>query len=93
MSYFFSFEHILLQLNYPFDHTKSLVSLFVINLGLNIVLINLYDLNGAAVATGVRWVGGNPPPSTSNEDILTFSIIRDGTGVTRVYCSSSINIS
>ena len=51
MSYFFSFEHILLQLNYPFDHTKSLVCLFVINLGLNILLINLYDLNGAAVAT------------------------------------------
>tara|TARA_A100000164_G_scaffold381164_1_gene431542 strand:- start:609 stop:1853 length:1245 start_codon:yes stop_codon:yes gene_type:complete len=56
MSYFFSFEHILLQLNHPFDHTKSLLCLFVINLTLNILLINLYDLNGAAVATVLSYV-------------------------------------
>ena len=49
-------------------------------------------VNGAAIANGVKWVGGNPPPSTNNDDILTFSIVRDNTGVTRVYCSSSINI-
>ena len=50
-------------------------------------------VNGVVIAGGIRWVGGNPPPSTSAEDILTFSIIRDATGTTRVYCSSSINIS
>ena len=49
-------------------------------------------VNGASIANGVKWVGGNPPPSTNNDDILTFSIVRDNTGVTRVYCSSSINI-
>tara|TARA_B100000287_G_scaffold416259_1_gene450723 strand:- start:31705 stop:32721 length:1017 start_codon:yes stop_codon:yes gene_type:complete len=49
-------------------------------------------VNGAAIAGGVRWVGGSPPPATNNEDILTFSIIRDSTGSTRVYCSSSLNI-
>lgn len=50
-------------------------------------------VNGVSIAGGIRWVGGNPPPSTDAEDILTFSIIKDGTGATRVYCSSSLNIS
>lgn len=56
MSYFFSFEHILLQLNHPFDHTKSLLCLFIVNLGLNLLLINLYNLNGAAVATVLSYL-------------------------------------
>lgn len=50
-------------------------------------------VNGVSIAGGIKWVGGFPPPSTALEDILTFSIIRDGTGETRVYCSSSLNIS
>lgn len=49
-------------------------------------------VNGNDIAGGIRWVGGNAPPATNAEDILTFSIVRDGTGLTRVYCSSSLNI-
>jgi len=75
------------------QNSKATTSTLIINAGVGYTYGDTVTVNGAAVATGVRWVGGNPPPSTSNEDILTFSIIRDGTGVTRVYCSSSINIS
>ena len=65
----------------------------IINAGVGYTYGDPVTVNGATIATGVKWVGGNPPPSTANDDILTFSIIRDSTGVTRVYCSSSINIS
>lgn len=50
-------------------------------------------VNGSLISGGIRWVGGNAPPATNQEDILTFSIIRDSTGETRVYCNSSLNIS
>ena len=75
------------------QNSKATTSTLIINAGIGYTYGDAVTVNGSVIATGVRWVGGNPPPATSNEDILTFSIIRDGTGVTRVYCSSSINIS
>ena len=79
--------------NVSSENSKATTSTLIINAGLGYTYGDEVTVNGAAVANGVRWVGGNPPPSTANEDILTFSILRDSTGVTRVYCSSSINIS
>ena len=79
--------------NVSSENSKATTSTLIINAGLGYTYGDAVTVNGAAVANGVRWVGGNPPPSTANEDILTFSILRDSTGVTRVYCSSSINIS
>ena len=35
LSYCFAFEHVLLQINYPKEHTKSLLILFASNLILN----------------------------------------------------------
>ena len=75
------------------QNSKATTATLIINAGLGYTYGDPVTVNGATIATGIRWVGGNPPPSTSNEDILTFSVIRDSTGVTRVYCSSSINIS
>tara|TARA_B100000683_G_scaffold265870_1_gene297423 strand:- start:24 stop:1046 length:1023 start_codon:yes stop_codon:yes gene_type:complete len=79
--------------NVSSENSKATTSTLIINAGLGYTYGDAVTVNGSAIANGVRWVGGNPPPSTSNEDILTFSILRDSTGVTRVYCSSSINIS
>ena len=42
-------------------------------------------VEGASVTGGVRWSGGSPPTNTSNTDILTFIVVRDTSGVTRVY--------
>ena len=75
------------------QNSKATTATLIINAGIGYTYGDTVTVNGASVATGIRWVGGNPPPATSNEDILTFSVIRDSTGVTRVYCSSSINIS
>ena len=75
------------------QNSKATTATLIINAGVGYTYGDSTTVNGASIAAGVRWVGGNPPPSTSNDDILTFSIIRDSTGVTRVYCSSSINIS
>ena len=51
LSYCFAFEHILLQINRPEEHTKSLLLLFGSNIIFNIILINLLGINGAALAT------------------------------------------
>ena len=75
------------------QNSKATTTTLIINAGVGYTYGDTTTVNGASIANGVKWVGGNPPPATSNEDILTFSIIRDATGVTRVYCSSSINIS
>lgn len=50
-------------------------------------------VDGNPVATGVRWSGGSPPIATSNTDILTFLIVKDGAGVTRVYGQGNTDFS
>ena len=74
------------------DNSKATTVTLINNAGIGYTYGDSCTVNGASIANGVKWVGGNPPPATANDDILTFSIVRDSTGVTRVYCSSSINI-
>ena len=62
--------------NVSSENSKATTSTLIINAGLGYTYGDAVTVNGAAVANGVRWVGGNPPPSTANEDILTFSILR-----------------
>ena len=50
-------------------------------------------VDGNTIATGVRWSGGSPPIATSNTDILTFVIVKDGAGVTRVYGQGNTDFS
>ena len=78
--------------NVSAQNSKATTVTLINNAGVGNTYGDAVKVNGAPVASGIKWVGGNPPPSTANDDILTFSIIRDSTGVTRVYCSSSINI-
>lgn len=50
-------------------------------------------VDGASIPTGVRWSGGSPPIATSNTDILTFLIVRDSAGLTRVYGQGNTDFS
>ena len=50
-------------------------------------------VDGNNIATGVRWSGGSPPIATSNTDILTFLIVKDSSGVTRVYGQGNTDFS
>ena len=79
-------------INVSGQNSKATTATLIINAGIGYTYGDNCKVNGATIANGVKWVGGNPPPATNNDDILTFSIVRDSTGVTRVYCSSSINI-
>ncbi len=56
ISYCFAFEHILLQTGFPKDHTKCLLTLFFVNILLNVILINFIGLNGAALATILSYL-------------------------------------
>ena len=50
-------------------------------------------VDGNAVTNGVQWSGGSPPIATSNTDILTFVIVRDNAGVTRVFGQGNTDFS
>ena len=51
------------------------------------------SVDGTSVTNGVRWSGGSPPIATSNTDILTFVIVRDNSGVTRVFGQGNTDFS
>lgn len=50
-------------------------------------------VDGNAITNGVEWSGGSPPPPTNNTDILTFIIVRDGAGTTRVFGQGNTDFS
>ena len=50
-------------------------------------------VDGNAVTNGVQWSGGSPPIATSNTDILTFVIVRDNAGVTKVFGQGNTDFS
>ena len=51
------------------------------------------SVDGNPVSNGVQWSGGSPPIATSNTDILTFVIIRDNSGVTKVFGQGNTDFS
>ena len=51
------------------------------------------SVDGNSVSNGVQWSGGSPPISTANTDILTFVIIRDNSGVTKVFGQGNTDFS
>jgi hypothetical protein len=51
------------------------------------------SVDGNSVTNGVEWSGGSPPIATSNTDILTFIIVRDGSGITRVFGQGNTDFS
>ena len=50
-------------------------------------------VDGNTVLNGVQWSGGTPPLATANTDILTFVIVRDGSGVIKVYGQGNTDFS
>ena len=51
------------------------------------------SVDGNAVSNGVQWSGGSPPIATANTDILTFIIVRDNAGVTKVFGQGNTDFS
>ena len=51
------------------------------------------SVDGNSISNGVEWSGGSPPTATSNTDILTFVIVRDSGGVTRVFGQGNTDFS
>ena len=51
------------------------------------------SVDGNAITNGVQWSGGSPPIATSNTDILTFVIVRDGSGVVQVFGQGNTDFS
>lgn len=51
------------------------------------------SVDGNNISTGVQWSGGSPPIATSNTDILTFIIVKDNAGVTKVFGQGNTDFS
>ena len=50
-------------------------------------------VDGVSVSNGVQWSGGSPPIATSNTDILTFILVKDNSGVTKVFGQGNTDFS
>ena len=50
-------------------------------------------VDGVTVSNGVQWSGGSPPISTSNTDILTFILVKDNSGVLKVFGQGNTDFS
>lgn len=51
------------------------------------------SVDGNSISNGVEWSGGSPPIATSNTDIITFVIVRDSSGTTRVFGQGNTDFS
>jgi hypothetical protein len=51
------------------------------------------SVDGTSIVNGIRWSGGSPPIATTNTDILTFIIVTDNSGVTRVFGQGNTDFS
>ena len=51
------------------------------------------SIDGTPITNGVEWSGGSPPLATSNTDILTFVIVKDNAGITRVFGQGNTDFS
>ena len=51
------------------------------------------SVDGTAITNGIQWSGGSPPIATSNTDILTFIIVTDNSGVTKVFGQGNTDFS
>lgn len=51
------------------------------------------SVDGSNIANGVQWSGGSPPLPSSNTDILTFILVKDASGTTRVYGQGNTDFS
>ena len=50
-------------------------------------------VDGTSITNGVEWSGGSPPAPTNNTDILSFIIVRDASGTTRVFGQGNTDFS
>ena len=50
-------------------------------------------VDGNTITNGVKWSGGSPPLPTNNYDILTFIIVKDGTGNIEVFGQGNTDFS
>ncbi len=51
------------------------------------------SVDGNSVTNGVKWSGGSPPTPTNNTDILTFIIVKDGSGNIQVFGQGNTDFS
>ena len=49
--------------------------------------------DSVAISNGVEWSGGSPPVPTANTDILTFVIVKDNAGITKVFGQGNTDFS
>lgn len=80
-------------INVPTGNSRAVTITAMISGNSSFTYGDACNVNGVAITNGIRWVNGNPPTSTSNTDIITFSIVRDSGGNTRVFGFATTNIS
>ena len=72
---------------------ESLTLTVILNANTSALYGDACSIDGSSITNGVEWSGGSPPAPTNNTDILTFVIVKDGSGVVRVFGQGNTDFS
>jgi hypothetical protein len=79
--------------NVNLTNGKALTLTLIIDSNTSATYGDACAVDGTSISGGIRWAGGSPPSPSPNEDILTFVIVKDVGGTTRVYGSGNTGFS
>jgi hypothetical protein len=73
--------------NVPTTNSKATTITLIIDGNTSNTYGDTCNVNGTNITGGVKWSGGNTPTATNNFDVITFTIVRDGSGTINVFGS------
>jgi hypothetical protein len=79
--------------NVGLNNGESLTLTLVLDSNTSALYGDACSVDGNDVTNGVKWSGGSPPTPTNNTDILTFIIIKDGSGTIQVFGQGNTDFS
>ena len=79
--------------NTNLNNGESLTITLILASNINALYGDACSVDGSDITNGVKWSGGSPPTPTNNTDILTFIIVKDGSGTIQVFGQGNTDFS
>jgi len=79
--------------NVNLNNGESLTLTLILASNTTALYADACSVDGNSITNGVKWSGGSPPTPTNNTDILTFIIVKDGSGNIQVFGQGNTDFS
>ncbi|AMO43221.1 virion structural protein [Cyanophage S-RIM32] len=79
--------------NVSLNNGESFTLTLILASNINALYGDACSVDGSDITNGVKWSGGSPPTPTNNTDILTFIIVKDGSGTIQVFGQGNTDFS